>query len=71
MKGCGGFVLGEEGAEMLLGCSWRNTLERCCVFPFITPSVRPRMLYLLYKEGRRRSFLLLESFILQLLVAFK
>lgn len=37
------------------------------------PSVYPRMLYLPYKEGEEegRSFLLLESYILKLLVTFK
>lgn len=39
---------------MLLGCSWGNTLECCCEFPGMMPSVDPWMLYLLYKEERRR-----------------
>lgn len=58
---------------MLLGCSWGSTLECCCSFPCIMPSVYPRMLYLLYKEGEEegRSFFLLESYILKLLVTFK
>lgn len=51
MKGWG---LGEEGSQMLLGCSWGNTLECCCLLPCIMPSVGLWMLYLLYREGRRR-----------------
>lgn len=46
--------LGEGGSEMLLGFSWRSTLECGCIFPCIMARVYLQTPYLLYKEGRRR-----------------
>lgn len=69
MKGWG---LG-EGSQMLLGCSWGNTFGVLLRIPLYNAECGSMDALFTVQRGEEegRSFLLLESYILKLLVTFK